>query len=531
MESTRVNHLLSFRMLFVFITLLLLFVHVGCDNNNDNSGNISTLDTGTVSFNVVWNQSSDIGTDYQTRAVICGNDPVQVSTVSAAITNSDVSITRMGGPWDCNPPEGIIQGVPVGSGYILFFYGHNEAGRTTYSATKLGISVSAGPNYIGTLDVNQFFAEISSPSDASSDIDPDDATFSWSYASGAAKYQLWIAETSDLSDPLIYETTDLFFTVPVGNLSADTTYYWTVFPIDIYENRSQFYSDIYSFMTASGGTITDDNYEDNDTKETAFDLSYWDGLNLSSYNGEGVAVFDDFDYYRIEVPYTSATIEIVCTFSHESGDIDVELIDTEGVVLESGVSSNDDEIITYYHSGSPQTTYFIKVWRYGDVDTNPNQYDLIWYAFPFLTLDANLTAYQSTQNGSFSVSNNNLNWGQNLDIRWAVINDGSAAIPAGTDASVSFYLSANNLITYLDYELFTVILNPLFSDGLSSGSSIYGTDIVTLPSNPALADLPESGEFYIGMIIDLFDGFMESDEYDNSNQGEGLDVVPVNISP
>jgi len=33
------------------------------------------------------------------------------------------------------------------------------------------------------------------------------------------------------------------------------------------------------------------------------------------------------------------------------------------------------------------------------------------------------------------------------------------------------------------------------------------------------------------MIIDLFDGFMESDEYDNSNQGEGLDVVPVNISP
>jgi len=531
MESTSVNHLLIFRLLFVFITLLLLFVHVGCDNNNDYSGNISTLDTGTVSFNVVWNQRSDIDTDYQNRAVICGNDSSQVSTVSAVITNSDASIVKMGGPWDCINDQGTIQSVPVGSGYILFFYGYNEAGRTTYSGTEFGISVSTGNNDIITINANRFFAEINSPPDISSDIDPDDATFNWEYALGAAKYQLWIAESDDLSDPLIFDTTDFFFTVPAGNLSADATYYWTVFPMDIYNNRSQFYDEIFSFTTASVSIVTDDNYEENDTKETAFDLSDWDGMNLSSNSDKGVAVFEDDDYYRIEVPYSSATIEIYCIFSHASGDIDVELLDAGGVLLESSESSDDDETISYDHSGSPQTTYFIKVWRYGDVDTNPNQYDLIWYARPFFTLDANLTAYQSTQNGSFSVSNNNLNWGQNLDIRWAVINDGLATIPAGTDVSVSFYLSANNFITYLDYELFTVTLNPLFSSGMSSEFAIYGTDIVTLPSNPALVDLPESGEFYIGMLIDPYDGFMESDEYDNSNQGEGLDFVPVNISP
>ena len=364
-------------------TLLVFSVLAGCESSKDFSDSRSTLDTGTISFDVTWNSNSDVDTDFQTKAVICGFDPKEVATVSAAIANTGTSVYRYGGPWDCSAPSGTIENVPVGSGYTLLFYGHNEMGRTTYSGAQTGISVSPGNNDIGTIAANQFFAEMVSPLDASSNIDPDGATFNWSYASGAAKYQLWISEFDDLSDPLTFETNDLFFTVPGGILMADTTYYWTVFPIDIYDVRSWFYFEIYSFTTTTDVVIvTDDNYEPNDFIAEAFDLSDWDGLNLSHLDGEGVAVYNDPDYYRIEVPYSVADIEIYCMFSHAMGDIDMELLDAGGVPLAIAESGDNDEFISYAHLGGP-STYYIKVYRYGGVDTNSNQYDLIWDVFPF----------------------------------------------------------------------------------------------------------------------------------------------------
>jgi hypothetical protein len=71
----------------------------------------------------------------------------------------------------------------------------------------------------------------------------------------------------------------------------------------------------------------------------------------------------------------------------------------------------------------------------------------------------------------------------------------------------------------------------LYSVGLQGGWYEYGTDTVTLPGDPAAEGFSDSGTFYIGMIIDPLDSFIETDEFDNSNQGEGLDFIPVNISP
>ena len=506
-------------------TLLLIYILAACEGGNDFSDNKSTRDTGSIAFNVVWKQGLDNDTDYQTRAVICGNEPEQVARVSAAIVINETSVVKRGGPWECFDSSGTIQGVPVGSDYTLLFYGHNGIGRTTYFGARLGISVNTGINNIGTIDANQFFTEIISPRDASSNIDPDSANFSWAYALGASKYQLWISESPDFSDYLTFDTDDLFFPVPAGVLDGNTTYYWTVIPIDIDNKVGWFYEDVYSFTTGSGGGATDDNYEENDSIDAAVDLSQ--GMNLSSISGPGIAVFQDFDFYKIVVPYNSATIEINCNFSHVDGDIDIELFDAAGDYIDlgdQGYSGDDNEILVYAHSSDASpTTYYIKVYLY--FEKLPATYDLIWDATPNV---ANLTGLQYSGNSSFSVSQDVLVWGQSLAINWAITNNGTMMIPVGTQVWARFYLSDNAIFTESDYSFFEGWLSPIFQDGLAPGEWIFNTSYVLLPDDSPFDS--DSGIFYIGIAIDVYDDVAESNEDDNSGTGAGIDYVPVNIA-
>ncbi len=356
--------------------LFFICILTACEGSNDLSDNTSTHDTGSVAFNVVWNQGLGSDTDYQAMAVVCGNEPEQVSTVRAAIVNTETSVVKQGGPWDCTPPSGTIQGVPIGSDYTILFYGFNESGRTTYSGVKLGISVNTGINDIGTIDANQFFTQITSPADESSNIDPDLARFEWDYAPGAAGYQLWISESDNIfSDPLIFDCDGLDFTVPAGILDANTTYYWTVWSIDIYENRSWWYRYPLSFTTASA--TMDDNYENNDSIDAAFDLPR--NVDLSSIDGPGIAVSQNFDFYKMVVPYNSANLVISCTFIHNFGDIDMELFDAGGNFLDGSWTTFDNEYIYFEHAGGP-ATYYVVVGLFDDESSPSNIYDLKWTA-------------------------------------------------------------------------------------------------------------------------------------------------------
>lgn len=504
-------------------TLLFICVLAACESAKDSSDSTSVRDTGSIAFNVAWNKDLDSETDYQIRAVICGNEPEQVDTVSVAIVNTETSVVKWGGPWDCFASSGTIQDVPIGSDYTLLFYGHNEMGRTAYSGAKVGISVNTGINNIGTIDANQFFSEIISPADESSNIDPDSATFSWADALGASEYQLWISESLDLSSPITFNTDNLFITVPDGFLDVYTTYYWTVFPIDIYGNRSWFYGDKYRFTTGAGGGVMDDDYEDNDSIDAAVDLSQ--GMNLSSVDGPGIAVFQDVDFYKIVVPYNSATIEINCIFSEVFGDIDIVLLNAAGVDMAISDSGDDNETLVYVHSSDTSpTTYYIKVYLYSE--GTPTTYDLIWDATP---IGPNLTGMQYSGNSSFSVSPDVLVWGQSLDIKWAITNNGTDVIPVGTDVYVYFYLSSNTIFTTSDYLLGIGWLDPIFDYGLNPGSGLYGTTPWQLPSSSPFSS--SSGTFYIGMVIDADDAVAETNEDDNSGTGAGVDYAPVNIAP
>jgi hypothetical protein len=374
MKPTSIHKNLNIRTSLLLTALLFICVLAACEGANDSSDSTPTRDTGSIAFNVVWDQRSDSDTDYQTRAVVCGSDPVQVDTVRAVIVNTESSVLRRGGPWECSAGSGTVQGVPVGSGYMLLFYGHNEFGRTTYSGAELGISVETGINDIGTIDANRFFSDIIDPPHTSSNIDPDSATFSWTYASGAARYQLWISESQDLlGNTQTFDTDDLFFTVPPGFLAGNTTYYWTVFAIDIDNNRSWFYGDIYSFTTASA--TMDDNYEDNDMLGTAYDISGDEQTYLSSIDGLGVANSGDDDYYQIEVTPGYEYLTIDCFFADDGGDIDIKLYTFDGTLVTGAATATDNEHIeldvTSYGSG----IYYIYVYLFSG---ESNTYDLWW---------------------------------------------------------------------------------------------------------------------------------------------------------
>lgn len=358
------------------LTLLFVCILLGCEGSNDLSESTSTRDTGSVAFNVVWNQDLDSDTDYQIRAVVCGNEPEQVSTVRATIITAENSVVKRGGPWDCFPPSGTIQGVPVGSDYTLLFYGHNDMGRTTYSGVASDVSVNTGINNIGPIDANQFFAEIISPLDESLNIDPDSARFEWEYAPGAAGYQLWILESEDIfSDSLIFDCDNPSFTVPAGLLDANTTYYWTVWSIDIYENRSWWYRYPLSFTTASA--TMDDNYEDNDSFQTAQFLL--EATRLSDFDGPGIAVLNDIDFYQIYVDHDNVNLVISCTFFDSSGDIDIELYDAGGNFLGGSWTDFDNEYIYQEHAGGP-ATYYVVIWLQDEGFSTSNTYDLLWTA-------------------------------------------------------------------------------------------------------------------------------------------------------
>jgi hypothetical protein len=119
-----------------------------------------------------------------------------------------------------------------------------------------------------------------------------------------------------------------------------------------------------------GGNETDDNYEKNNTWETAYSLS--EDTLLASIDGPGIA--KDRDLYSIDVTEDNLRVYIDCTFIHESGNIDLELWDTDrATLLKESASFTDNEFISYVLSSPGK--YYINV----NSDTSfGNSYDLIW---------------------------------------------------------------------------------------------------------------------------------------------------------
>lgn len=152
----------------------------------------------------------------------------------------------------------------------------------------------------------------------------------------------------------------------------------------------EWYNAIYDLKWEELPYLWDDNYEENDVRTSATDLSSRQNQWLSTISGLGRQ--SDDDWYRILLggPYLRVVVE--CTFTHASGNIDISLHNSVGTLLTTSASTTNNEQIDYTITSGG--IYYIKV--YGD--NNYNTYDLRWRRF--IPPDDNYEGASGTQHDS-----------------------------------------------------------------------------------------------------------------------------------
>ncbi len=121
--------------------------------------------------------------------------------------------------------------------------------------------------------------------------------------------------------------------------------------------------------------IPDDNYEENDVYTSAYDLSGDEDTLLSTIDGFGVQLDDD--WYEISIAEGYENVTIVLTFTQSAGNIELALYDSTGNLITSSATTTDNEYLNYVVSSSG--TFFIKV--YGD--NAGNSYNLMWSSIEY----------------------------------------------------------------------------------------------------------------------------------------------------
>jgi hypothetical protein len=136
--------------------------------------------------------------------------------------------------------------------------------------------------------------------------------------------------------------------------------------------------------------ITDDQYEENDSYETAY--------NLTSFKNSWLqGIQSDADWYKIFVDQGNERIQIELRFTHDAGDIDLKLFDENNTNLQSSTSSDDNELIECTVPAGNQW-YFIKVYY----DNAGNTYTLKWesMALPTGALKVTIQPFNANNAGA-----------------------------------------------------------------------------------------------------------------------------------
>ena len=126
--------------------------------------------------------------------------------------------------------------------------------------------------------------------------------------------------------------------------------------------------------------LEDDAYEENDELAEAYDLSAWERSWLRKLDGPGVQ--RDEDWYKITVPANVAELDIRTNFNPLAGDIDLELYNANGYLIDRSISQTDIESLTY--SSPASGDYYIQI----HYENAGNEYDLWWAAFTQEELDS-----------------------------------------------------------------------------------------------------------------------------------------------
>jgi len=115
-------------------------------------------------------------------------------------------------------------------------------------------------------------------------------------------------------------------------------------------------------------TLSDDNYEENDTIGAAYNITSSENVWVYGVQYDS----DCYVFYYDGPEYLIVDLE----FSHSAGDIDLELYNSAGTLVDWSRSSTDNENITY---GGAAGWYYIRVYGYPDPPNNTgNTYRVKW---------------------------------------------------------------------------------------------------------------------------------------------------------
>ncbi len=114
----------------------------------------------------------------------------------------------------------------------------------------------------------------------------------------------------------------------------------------------------------------DDNYEPNNDRTTAYDLTSLERNWLNVIDGYGYQ--HDDDWYEIEITSGYQSLDVALIFTHSAGNLDIAIYTSGGSLVTSSSSQTDNEYIDTYLSGSG--TYYIRVYGFN----TGNSYNMWW---------------------------------------------------------------------------------------------------------------------------------------------------------
>jgi murein DD-endopeptidase MepM/ murein hydrolase activator NlpD len=245
------------------------------------------------------------------------------------------------------------------------------AGNTNYSFTVTAYRGSIESN--SSNSANATTQTCSTPPGTPTGVSATDGSYtdrvrvSWTAQSGATSYQVYRNSSNSSSGASLIGSPS---SSPFDDASATVNItYWYFVKACNAAGCSAFSASDSGYRAV--GSATDDNYEENDTLATAYDLSSYEQTWLSAINGYGIQA--DYDWYRIYVTPGFEDVKIDLRFTHSQGDIDVALYDSAGNFLAVSQSTSDNEYIDYTVPVGG-TYYFIKVYY----ANGGNQYNLWW---------------------------------------------------------------------------------------------------------------------------------------------------------
>lgn len=263
---------------------------------------------------------------------------------------------------------------------------------------------------------------------------------------------------------------------------------------------------------ATGTTVTDDSFEDNDTRSLATNL----GTLATNRSYAGLRLADANDWYSFQTTTTGGVAnQVTIDFANSQGNLNLELYNSAGTLIGSSATTTNQERVSL--SGLPAGTYFVRV--YGAA--NP-AYSLS-IAAPAATSTGNIDL-----SGASLTAPDTAQWGQAISVQSSIRNSGSVASPAFL---VQWYLSRDTTVSSDD------VLLPFTSGNTTISHPTLAANTVAAPFGRTL-QLPSSipagwtgNTFYLVMRTDAGAQVPESNELNNFGQvGDGIDRERITIA-